>query len=136
MFLSRRNRSEEHTSELQSQSKLVCRLLLEKKNTATLNQLHRRTIMKRNVHQLVRTQPDAIAQATTPPAPTSAETTKPPRPPDALLTMDEISIYLGVSKRTLKKWVTNGTIPHRRLGKKWGRVRFSKDEVDQWSKPK
>src|SRR2546430_5700935 len=28
-----RNRSEEHTSELQSQSNLVCRLLLEKKNT-------------------------------------------------------------------------------------------------------
>src|SRR2546427_8795805 len=30
----RRMRSEEHTSELQSQSNLVCRLLLEKKNTA------------------------------------------------------------------------------------------------------
>src|SRR5688572_31579696 len=30
-----RARSEEHTSELQSQSNLVCRLLLEKKNTAT-----------------------------------------------------------------------------------------------------
>src|SRR2546430_10393723 len=28
-------RSEEHTSELQSQSNLVCRLLLEKKNTNT-----------------------------------------------------------------------------------------------------
>src|SRR2546427_2853482 len=28
-------RSEEHTSELQSQSNLVCRLLLEKKNTMT-----------------------------------------------------------------------------------------------------
>src|SRR2546427_9392408 len=28
----RRQRSEEHTSELQSQSNLVCRLLLEKKN--------------------------------------------------------------------------------------------------------
>src|SRR2546427_9434894 len=28
-------RSEEHTSELQSQSNLVCRLLLEKKNTTT-----------------------------------------------------------------------------------------------------
>src|SRR5690606_39560605 len=27
------NRSEEHTSELQSREKLVCRLLLEKKNT-------------------------------------------------------------------------------------------------------
>src|SRR2546430_13096724 len=29
-------RSEEHTSELQSQSNLVCRLLLEKKHTPTL----------------------------------------------------------------------------------------------------
>src|SRR5688572_33096897 len=29
-----RGRSEEHTSELQSQSNLVCRLLLEKKNTS------------------------------------------------------------------------------------------------------
>src|SRR5256886_4176326 len=29
-------RSEEHTSELQSQSNLVCRLLLEKKNTSIL----------------------------------------------------------------------------------------------------
>src|SRR2546430_8297569 len=32
----RRSRSEEHTSELQSQSNLVCRLLLEKKNTHRL----------------------------------------------------------------------------------------------------
>src|SRR2546430_11992067 len=31
-----RDRSEEHTSELQSQSNLVCRLLLEKKKTSTL----------------------------------------------------------------------------------------------------
>src|SRR2546430_7120595 len=30
------NRSEEHTSELQSQSNLVCRLLLEKKKNITL----------------------------------------------------------------------------------------------------
>src|SRR2546430_10687645 len=35
-------RSEEHTSELQSQSNLVCRLLLEKKKTAyDLNNTHR-----------------------------------------------------------------------------------------------
>src|SRR6266478_1493013 len=32
-------RSEEHTSELQSQSNLVCRLLLEKKNSSTSNSL-------------------------------------------------------------------------------------------------
>src|SRR2546427_5695494 len=31
----RRRRSEEHTSELQSQSNIVCRLLLEKKKTST-----------------------------------------------------------------------------------------------------
>src|SRR2546427_1725342 len=33
LFEKRRVRSEEHTSELQSQSNLVCRLLLEKKKT-------------------------------------------------------------------------------------------------------
>src|SRR2546430_12223301 len=32
-------RSEEHTSELQSQSNLVCRLLLEKKNTSVIRRL-------------------------------------------------------------------------------------------------
>src|SRR2546428_8457390 len=34
----RRWRSEEHTSELQSRSDLVCRLLLEKKNKETLHE--------------------------------------------------------------------------------------------------
>src|SRR2546430_12245134 len=33
----RRERSEEHTSELQSQSNLVCRLLLEKKKKQTIS---------------------------------------------------------------------------------------------------
>src|SRR5256886_11172137 len=33
LLLSKASRSEEHTSELQSQSNLVCRLLLEKKKT-------------------------------------------------------------------------------------------------------
>src|SRR2546430_5324267 len=36
--ITRRTRSEEHTSELQSQSNLVCRLLLEKKKTHELRQ--------------------------------------------------------------------------------------------------
>src|SRR2546427_8542436 len=34
------NRSEEHTSELQSQSNLVCRLLLEKKKKKSLKEPH------------------------------------------------------------------------------------------------
>src|SRR3712207_8430383 len=33
-------RSEEHTSELQSRQYLVCRLLLEKKNTTSINSTH------------------------------------------------------------------------------------------------
>src|SRR5437763_8495215 len=37
------DRSEEHTSELQSPMYLVCRLLLEKKNTDNLNVTHHRT---------------------------------------------------------------------------------------------
>src|SRR2546430_13377245 len=37
----KRPRSEEHTSELQSQSNLVCRLLLEKKNTLLPRPQHR-----------------------------------------------------------------------------------------------
>src|SRR2546430_10627557 len=37
-------RSEEHTSELQSQSNLVCRLLLEKKNKIILN--NNRTVLR------------------------------------------------------------------------------------------
>src|SRR5436190_16760272 len=35
----RKNRSEEHTSELQSHSDLVCRLLLEKKNRLNITSL-------------------------------------------------------------------------------------------------
>src|SRR2546430_8815011 len=37
----RHGRSEEHTSELQSQSNLVCRLLLEKKNNVKLQRIPR-----------------------------------------------------------------------------------------------
>src|SRR5690606_40147149 len=36
LYLDKINRSEEHTSELQSREKLVCRLLLEKKNRILL----------------------------------------------------------------------------------------------------
>src|SRR2546430_11285252 len=37
LFAMGRSRSEEHTSELQSQSNLVCRLLLEKKKTMQIS---------------------------------------------------------------------------------------------------
>src|SRR5688572_32630377 len=44
------NRSEEHTSELQSQSNLVCRLLLEKKKKKK-KQTHKHRVLKKiNTH--------------------------------------------------------------------------------------
>src|SRR2546430_8244276 len=44
-ILGRTERSEEHTSELQSQSNLVCRLLLEKKKKK------KNTHLNKNIHQ-------------------------------------------------------------------------------------
>src|SRR2546430_5999671 len=49
------DRSEEHTSELQSQSNLVCRLLLEKKKKYTINSPHqsnRRLLSRRTSHAI------------------------------------------------------------------------------------
>src|SRR2546427_6675846 len=40
-----RTRSEEHTSELQSQSNLVCRLLLEKKKKNTKMKIHQHALV-------------------------------------------------------------------------------------------
>src|SRR5690606_40806818 len=48
--ISRRNRSEEHTSELQSRENLVCRLLLEKKKKKKKNK--KKTIKPKNITQL------------------------------------------------------------------------------------
>src|SRR2546427_6809630 len=45
-------RSEEHTSELQSQSNLVCRLLLEKKNDRRRDGSHRANRQSRRLQQL------------------------------------------------------------------------------------
>src|SRR2546430_8784914 len=43
-------RSEEHTSELQSQSNLVCRLLLEKKNARALSHQGRSNVLRNRTH--------------------------------------------------------------------------------------
>src|SRR2546430_8731002 len=48
-----RARSEEHTSELQSQSNLVCRLLLEKKKHDAANRFHRDTVRPQLRHKLL-----------------------------------------------------------------------------------
>src|SRR2546430_5097578 len=48
-----RQRSEEHTSELQSQSNLVCRLLLEKKKQSTVHARMPRAVGGTRVHCVV-----------------------------------------------------------------------------------
>src|SRR2546430_10109733 len=48
-------RSEEHTSELQSQSNLVCRLLLEKKKIPILNQPYRSPCITTRVREQSKT---------------------------------------------------------------------------------
>src|SRR2546421_1757584 len=53
LMAARQMRSEEHTSELQSRSDLVCRLLLEKKkNKKNNNSLINRNYAKNNARQL------------------------------------------------------------------------------------
>src|SRR5688572_32537955 len=49
-----RDRSEEHTSELQSQSNLVCRLLLEKKKKKKKNK-HKKTTSQTQTHNVTPT---------------------------------------------------------------------------------
>src|SRR2546430_7839071 len=54
-LISLRFRSEEHTSELQSQSNLVCRLLLEKKKKNNNNYLKHTTNVAPNAHYIITT---------------------------------------------------------------------------------
>src|SRR2546427_8001061 len=55
-------RSEEHTSELQSQSNLVCRLLLEKKKKETDPNPPLREIHQRGAHAILRGRRDLIGR--------------------------------------------------------------------------
>src|SRR5256885_9433432 len=53
-----RDRSEEHTSELQSPCNLVCRLLLEKKNNTLISQAHNHYPLPRQLETSCRTSCD------------------------------------------------------------------------------
>ena len=48
---------------------------------------------------------------------------------DRWLSVDEISIYLGVGKETVRRWIESRRLPAHRVGRFW---KFKKDEVDQW----
>ena len=48
---------------------------------------------------------------------------------ESLLTLDELSEYLKVSKSTLYKLVQAGRVPGSKIGKHW---RFRKETIDRW----
>jgi len=48
-----------------------------------------------------------------------------------VLTIDELSAYLKISKSTLYKLVREGKVPCQKVGRHW---RFHKDAIDAWLK--
>lgn len=50
---------------------------------------------------------------------------------DRWLSVDEIAVYLGISKETVYRWLDRGSIPAHRVGKLW---KFKPSEVDAWVK--
>lgn len=48
---------------------------------------------------------------------------------DEVLTIDELAVYLKVSKSTLYKLVQEGKVPGQKVGKHW---RFKRDVIDRW----
>lgn len=50
-------------------------------------------------------------------------------PMDAVFTIDELSVYLKLPKRTLYKLAQEGSIPGHKVGRHW---RFKRDTIDRW----
>lgn len=50
-------------------------------------------------------------------------------PTDAVFTIDELAIYLKLTKRTLYKLAQEGAIPGHKVGRHW---RFHREVIDRW----
>jgi excisionase family DNA binding protein len=48
---------------------------------------------------------------------------------DPVLTIDELAVYLKLSKSTLYKLAQEGKVPGQKVGKHW---RFKRDTIDAW----
>ncbi|MBN2785878.1 MAG: helix-turn-helix domain-containing protein [Pontiellaceae bacterium] len=48
---------------------------------------------------------------------------------DRWLSVDEIGGYLGVTRDTVYKWISDKKMPAHKIGRLW---KFKKDEVDEW----
>jgi excisionase family DNA binding protein len=50
---------------------------------------------------------------------------------DRWLGVEELAVYLGVSRDTIYVWLTKGALPGHRVGKLW---KFKREEIDDWVK--
>lgn len=48
---------------------------------------------------------------------------------DRWLSVDEIVEYMGVTRDTIYKWISEKNMPAHRIGRPW---KFKKAEVDEW----
>lgn len=48
---------------------------------------------------------------------------------DNVLTIEELAVYLKISKSSLYKLAQKGEVPGQKVGKHW---RFRRDIIDQW----
>ena len=53
----------------------------------------------------------------------------PPPPPPEVMTIDELAVYLQVSKSSLYKLAQDGKVPGQKVGRHW---RFHKYVIDRW----
>ena len=53
----------------------------------------------------------------------------PPPPPPEVMTIDELAVYLQVSKSSLYKLAQDGKVPGQKVGRHW---RFHKAAIDKW----
>lgn len=48
---------------------------------------------------------------------------------DRWLSINDISLYLGVTNDTIYKWIEKKGLPAHKIGRLW---KFKKEEVDDW----
>lgn len=48
---------------------------------------------------------------------------------NAVMTLDELAVYLKIPKSTLYKLVQEGRLPGQKIGKQW---RFARQAIDGW----
>jgi excisionase family DNA binding protein len=47
----------------------------------------------------------------------------------ALLSVEELAVYLGLKKQTIYNWLNQGRIAGIKIGKVW---RFEKSDIEKW----